>query len=187
MTFVPSLYEAFFAFLLVYLAVNVEISPGIFLNKFGILYGANASGKSNMLFAIQNVFDILYDSHTDISEKVSSAPPFELTKDKPTKMHITFYADAIRYDYDVEYLSNYIIKETLYYYPNGSKALFYERSFKGEGIQADIKFGDSLKIKAETQKTLKENTLNNHSVLSTYRKISLKEDIRPIAILFKLS
>ena len=165
--------------------LNVEISPGIFLNKFGILYGANASGKSNMLFAIQNVFDILYDSHTDISEKVSSAPPFELTKDKPTKMHITFYADAIRYDYDVEYLSNYIIKETLYYYPNGSKALFYERSFKGEGIQADIKFGDSLKIKAETQKTLKENTLNNHSVLSTYRKISRKEDIRPIAILFK--
>ena len=82
--------------------LNVEISPGIFLNKFGILYGANASGKSNMLFAIQNVFDILYDSHTDISEKVSSAPPFELTKDKPTKMHITFYADAIRYDYDVE-------------------------------------------------------------------------------------
>ena len=27
--------------------------------------------------------------------------------------------------------------------------------------------------------------MNNHSVLSTYRKISLKEDIRPIAILFK--
>lgn len=165
--------------------LNVEISPGVFLNKFGILYGANASGKSNMLYAIQNVFDLLFYSHTDISEKVSSAPPFQLTKDKSTKMHISFYADSIRYDYDVEYVMEHIIKETLYYYPNGSKALFYERTFKGEGIQADIKFGDSLKIKAETQKTLKENTLNNHSVLSAYRKISLKEDIRPIAILFK--
>ena len=165
--------------------LNVEISPGLFLNKIGIFYGANASGKSNMLFAIQNVFDLLFYSQTDISEQVSTAPPFQLSKNKSTKMHITFYAESIRYDYDVEYVKDHIIKENLYHYPNGSKALFYERVFKGEGIQADIKFGDSLKIKAETQKTLKENTLNNHSVLSTYRKVSLKEDIRPIANLFK--
>ncbi|MBR5657261.1 MAG: ATP-binding protein [Prevotella sp.] len=165
--------------------INVEISPGIFLNKFGILYGANASGKSNMLLAIQNIFDILFTSHTDIGDKVSSLPPFELTKEKSTKMHITLYANSVRYDYDVEYVAEYIIKEALYYYPNGSKALFYERYFKGEGIQANIKFGDSLKIKAETQKTLKENTLNNHSVLSTYRKVSFKEDIQPIADFFK--
>ena len=165
--------------------LNVEITPGVYLNKIGILYGANASGKSNMLFAIQNIFNILYNSQTDISEKVTTARPFELTKDKSTKMHITFYAESIRYDYDVEYFTDYIVKETLYYYPNGSKSLFYERTFKGEGIQAEIKFGQSLDLKVETQKTLKENTLNNHSVLSAYRKVSLKEDIQPIATLFR--
>ena len=165
--------------------LNVEIAPGVFLNKLGILYGANASGKSNMLFAIQNIFSILYESRNDINEEVSSAPPFELTKEQPIKMHVSFYADSIRYDYDVEYYKDHIEKEVLNYYPNGSKALFYERMYKGNGFQADIKFGDSLKLKARTQDTLRDNTLNNHSVLSTYRKVSMKEDVQPLASLFR--
>jgi AAA15 family ATPase/GTPase len=164
--------------------LSYEVSKGVFLNKLGILYGANASGKSNMLYAIQNIFGLLYRSQNDIMDRVSASPPFELTKDKPTKMHISFYAEAVRYDYDVEYFPDYIVKEELYYYPNNSKALFYERIFKEKGIQADIKFGTSLGLKVETQKTLTENTLNNHSVLSTYRKVSFKEDIQPIAKLF---
>lgn len=164
--------------------LSYEISKGVFLNKLGILYGANASGKSNMLYAIQNIFDLLYRSQTDITDKVKTAPPFELTKEKPIKMHISFYAEAVRYDYDVEYFHDYIVREELYYYPNNSKALFYERKFKNKGVQADIKFGTSLGLKADTQKTLIENTLNNHSVLSTYRKVAFKEDIQPITKLF---
>lgn len=34
----------------------VEISKGVFLYKLGILYGSNASGKSNMLVALNEVF-----------------------------------------------------------------------------------------------------------------------------------
>ena len=32
--------------------LSIEVSNGIRLNKIGIMYGANASGKSNMLSAI---------------------------------------------------------------------------------------------------------------------------------------
>lgn len=39
---------------------SVDMGNGIRLNKLGIIYGANASGKSNMLYALQSVFDILY-------------------------------------------------------------------------------------------------------------------------------
>lgn len=165
--------------------LSFEVAKGVFLNKLGILYGANASGKSNMLCAVQNIFDLLYQSRTDITEKVLSAPAFELTKDNNTMMHVSFYADAVRYDYDIEYCSDHIVSEKLYYYPNNSKALFYERTFKGTDIQADIKFGDSLGIKAKTREILSANTLHNHSVLSTYRKVLAGEDIQPIAKLFK--
>lgn len=165
--------------------LSFEVAKGVFLNKLGILYGANASGKSNMLCAVQNIFDLLYQSRTDITEKVLSAPAFELTKDNNTMMHVSFYADAVRYDYDIEYCSDYIVSEKLYYYPNNSKALFYERTFKGTDIQAEIKFGDSLGIKAKTREILAANTLHNHSVLSTYRKVLAGEDIQPIAKLFK--
>jgi hypothetical protein len=71
----------------------------------------------------------------------------------------------------------------LYYYPNKSKSLFYERSFVGENLQADIKFGSSLKLLVKTQDSIRENTLNNHSVLSVCRKAALKEDIAPFNIL----
>ena len=137
----------------------VEIVPGVFLNKLGVLYGSNASGKSNILFAIQNVFDILFSPRFDIADKVLSGPAFELTKDEPIKMHVSFYADSILYEYDVEYFKEYILKEQLYYYPNNSKALFYERNYQGDNKQASIKLGNSLNISAQTRNALIENTL----------------------------
>lgn len=36
-----------------------EVAPGVYLYKLGILFGANASGKSNMLFAMNQVFRLL--------------------------------------------------------------------------------------------------------------------------------
>lgn len=160
-----------------------EITDGVFLYKLGILYGANASGKSNMLLALNEVFRLLVLSKTDATKRISGCIPFSLTKDEPTEMHVSFYANGIRYDYYVRYNCKFIFNETLYYYPNNSKSLFYERSFVGDNIQADIKFGPSLRLLAKTQNSIRENTLNNHSVLSVCTKNSLKEDIVPFNIL----
>ena len=161
----------------------VEIAKGVFLYKLGILYGSNASGKSNMLKALNELFHILVSQKTDAKQKISGYLPFALTKDEPTQMHVSFYVNAIRYDYDVSFDGSRIISEVLNYYPNGSKALFYERSFVGDDVQADIKFGTSLKLLARTQDSIRENTLNNHSVLSVCRKAVLKEDIEPFTTL----
>ena len=156
-----------------------EVADGVFLYKLGILYGSNASGKSNMLTALNKVFRILVLPKSDASKKIYNSIPFALTKNEPIEMHVSFYANGIRYDYDVKFNEKYILNEALYYYPNKSKSLFYERSFVDENIQADIKFGTSLKLQVKTQESIRENTLNNHSVLSVCRKAALKEDIAP--------
>ena len=156
-----------------------EVSDGVFLYKLGILYGSNASGKSNMLIALNEVFRLLVQPQYDATEEIHGNIPFVLTKDKPTEMHVSFYADGIRYDYDVTFNDKYIISEVLNYYPNKSKALFYERTFVGENVQAHIKFGQKLELQPKTQDSIRENTLNNHSVLSVCRKSALKEDIAP--------
>ncbi len=156
-----------------------EIGNGVFLNKLAILYGANASGKSNLLLAIDEVFQLMISSKVNASEKVTGAYPFILTNNEPTLMHISFYAEGIRYDYDVEFNESNILKESMNYYPNGSKTMFYERSFVGNEVQADIKFGPSLKLQAKTQDAIRDNTLNNHSVLSVCNKNSFREDILP--------
>lgn len=99
-------------------------------------------------------------------------------------MFVSFYAAGIRYDYTISYHPSHIIKEELYYYPNRSKSLFYERNFVGYDSQCEIKFGTSIGIKAKTIRVLKENTLNNHSVLSTYGKVALPDDATKIASLY---
>lgn len=160
-----------------------EIAEGVFLYKLGILYGSNASGKSNMLIALNEVFRLLTMPKSDATKRINGSIPFILTKDNPTEMHVSFYANSIRYDYDVSFNDKYILKESLFYYPNKSKALFYERLFVGDNIQADIKFGPSLKLQIKTQDSIRENTLNNHSVLSVCSKAALKEDIAPFNVL----
>ena len=160
-----------------------EVAEGVFLYKLGILYGPNASGKSNMLIALNQVFRLLVLPKSDANERINRSIPFILTKDDPIEMHVSFYAKGIRYDYDVSFNEKYILSEYLYYYPNKSKALFYERHFVGENIQAEIKFGPSLQLFVKTQDSIRENTLNNHSVLSVCRKIALTEDIAPFNVL----
>ena len=156
-----------------------EITDGVFLYKLGILYGSNASGKSNMLIALDQIFHILIQSRHDATKGISGCIPFVLTKDEPIEMHVSFYANGIRYDYDVTFNEKYILKEVLNYYPNKSKALFYERTFVGENIQADIKLGQKLGLQPKTQDSIRDYTLNNHSVLSVCRKNALTEDIAP--------
>ena len=39
--------------------LTVEVKPGVRLLKTAIIYGANASGKSNLLFAIQTLWHLL--------------------------------------------------------------------------------------------------------------------------------
>lgn len=164
--------------------MSAEVSKGVNIGRVGIIFGANASGKSNMLKGMLNIFELLFIDRKDRNEKVYSEMPFALTKDKPTKMYASFFVNGIRYDYTISYLVSHIINEELYYYPNKSKSLFYERSFVDENSQCEIKFGTSIGIKAKTVRVLKENTLNNHSVLSTYGKVALPEDAAKLASLY---
>lgn len=154
------------------------------INKIGVVYGANASGKSNLLFAIQNVFELLFFPRQTRTDLVRAKDSFALTKDLPTKMFVSFYADNIKYDYEISFSKEYILSEKMDWYPNKSKSIFYERNFVSENSQAEIKFGPSLNISSKTKDTFLQNTLNNHSVLSTYAKNSFGPDAQPIANLY---
>ena len=62
--------------------------------------------------------------------------------------------------------------------------LFYERTFNGDNKQVSIKFGTNVGIKSKTIDALIQNTLNNHTVLSTYGKVALPDDAEPMAKLY---
>ena len=154
------------------------------INKLAVIYGANASGKSNMLLALLNVFELLFYPRENKTELVKTRRSFALCPNKPTQLHVSFYANHVRYDYTVSYKKEHIIDELLEWFPNGSKSLFYERKFVSDDTQAAIKFGQSLGMSAKTKDVFLQNTLNNHTVLSCFGKRSFEADAKPVARLY---
>lgn len=161
-----------------------EIKNNLRLNKFVILYGANASGKTNFLYAINTIWGRLFLPKYDKNETIPFHP-FALNKDKPTELYLSFYVDVIRYDYSIKYDKTRIISEKLEYAPNGVLSLFYSRTYVGDEVPPNIDFGRTLGLLAKTKDVFISNTLNNHSVLSTYAKVSVNEDAAQIRLLFK--
>lgn len=159
--------------------LTYEVKPNLRLLKMAIIYGANASGKSNLLKAIERIWSILLYPKISKDEKIKFNP-FALTSTLPTETSITFYLNSIRYQYTLSYNDKIIIYEKMEFAPNGVMSLFYQREFVGEDKVPTIKFGDLLGINAKSKKTLIDNTLNNHTLLSTYFKISI--DLEPFKI-----
>lgn len=158
--------------------VAVEVKPNVYINKLGIFYGANASGKSNVLYAMEALFLLLCAPQFDKDNLVVKYMPFALCADKPTHLGVVFYKDGVRYNYELSYCKTHIITEKLEYSPTRTNAEFYTREFVGIDKQPKIKFGDKLKMHAKTKNSIIEHTFNNHTVLSTIAKLSLKDDAR---------
>ena len=62
-----------------------EVAEGVFLYKLGILYGSSASGKSNMLIALNEVFRILVIPKSEATKRIDGSIPFILTKNDPLR------------------------------------------------------------------------------------------------------
>lgn len=156
--------------------VAVEVKPNVYINKLGVFYGANASGKSNVLFAMEALFYLLYAPQYDKSNEVAKYLPFALCKNKPTTLGVVFFRNGIRYDYEVSYCNTHIISEKLEFYPTRTRAEFYTREFIGIDKQPKIKIGGKTKVLSKTRNDIITNTFNNHTVLSTIGKTSLNDD-----------
>ena len=86
------------------------------------VYGANASGKTNLLYAIADIWDKLYRPCVSKDEKILFRP-FAMRRDEPTEMEISFFIKGVRYDYSIEYTGDAIIHELLEFNPNGVSSL----------------------------------------------------------------
>ena len=137
-----------------------------YINKLGLLFGANASGKSNLLKAIGSIFSILTSSRSDNQPLIPEYTPFVLDEGKPISLGASFYKGDTRYDYSVDYTHKTILSEQLYYYPNGKRVLFYSRVHQGEGVNAKINIGPSLGISDEIKEKITDYTVANKSVLA---------------------
>ena len=98
--------------------------------KSASIYGANASGKSNLFKILSYVIMMLKTSNSiDINTKLPIIP-FKLDDKyigKPSEFEVKLVIDGIRYVYGFKADMSKIYEEYLYYYPNGRQTKIFDR------------------------------------------------------------
>lgn len=128
--------------------------------KAAVIYGANASGKSNVLNAFWFMVNYVLTSHNQQLHKTIDRSPFKFDREmpaRPSSFEIIFTIGGIRYAYGFSVTDTAVTEEYLYYYPNGRQALIFERK-----NTKDFRFT----IDIDEQNMLKERTSANKLYLS---------------------
>lgn len=107
------------------------IEGGERLLKSALIFGANASGKSNFLTAVSFMKEMLFDSVKDISSNIAAkAIPFLLDASnikKPTEIEVVFIYEKLKYRYGLSILQGKVKEEWLYYTPSIRETKLFER------------------------------------------------------------
>jgi predicted ATPase len=136
------------------------------------IYGANASGKTNVLRAIEFLSEAVEYSHK-LWEPDSPIPrePFlndEESRQAPSEFEVDFLTNEIRYRYGLRVDSAVVLEEWLHAYPRGKKQTWFHRT-RGKPISFSAKMpGENRMVESLTRKNslfLSTAAQNNHKAL----------------------
>ena len=157
------------------------------LLKLALIYGANASGKTTVLKAL----DFLRDLVVNPKEKKTEVLRFEpflfdaQTPHLPTELSIEFVHQGVCYRYEVAFTRQAVISEALYI-DTFEKVLVYSRITDTEEQLSKISFGDTITIDKNAQQVLELNTLWNNTVLGGFLKTNINlEEFRRVTNWFE--
>ena len=113
---------------------NVMDWNGVPVLKSVGLFGPNASGKSNILKAIDFCCRMILNSHLYNEGTVFNFEPFKFDgwQNKTSKFMIDFVCEGIEYEYSFELTKTKVISESLYHYPLGRRAKVFLRAADGK-------------------------------------------------------
>jgi AAA15 family ATPase/GTPase len=151
---------------------------GLRLLKIILIYGANASGKTTILKALEFLRGIVLEPETKKTDELDFQP-FLFDSETPEQnsiMSIEFLANDTKYYYEVEFFKKAIVNEVLNFY-NPNKANVFKRNTDINNQFAEVKFGSKIKIDKTIEKNLEANTLWNNTVLGGFLKtnVDIKE------------
>jgi len=99
--------------------------------KSAVIYGANASGKSNLLNAVKFMKKFVFKSSKDmqIDEEIAVEPCIvaEGSQDKPSHFELNFFDNGVLYRYGFEVTTAAVTSEWLFFSPKGKEAKLFVR------------------------------------------------------------
>jgi len=133
-----------------------KVNQNFSLLKSAAIYGANASGKSNLILALYFMQSfVINSSKLQITDKIN-LEKFRLsseTEDKPSFFKIVFHLDNKIYEYSFEVTQERVISEGLSCTPKTRKTNIFSRE------KDKIKYSKSLLKGKDVKDLTKKNTL----------------------------
>ncbi|KHD04970.1 hypothetical protein PN36_23650 [Candidatus Thiomargarita nelsonii] len=135
------------------------------LLKTAVIYGANASGKSNLIKALWFMRHFVINSLESKSEEEIDVKPFELsteTLNAPSEFEISFLSQDVYYRYGFIIDKKRVHQEWLYYAPEEQELKLFERQFENAAytveLGKDFKEGEPL-VEFKRPKLTRERAL----------------------------
>ena len=169
----------------------VDIAPDLRLLKFGVIYGANASGKSNFIKGY-NFFSSFITRVPRSKSDHTGVMPFLLNKESKSdisEISLVFYlmdneSNPVKCVYNLRLKQAHVCSEMLVYYPTQQPAILFERSFE-DGVST-IKFGNKIKLSNAAKEEITLKCLPNMSVFAAYMQVNVNvPEIERILAYFK--
>lgn len=152
----------------------VTINENTRLLRFAIIYGYNASGKSNLLNALDFLSHFWFFKPKDLDSK-TGVVPFKLDKlsvDEPSCFELVFFVQDTKYWYQLELDQYQVYREKLSYYKTTQPIMLFERTLK-DG-QSDIQFNPKAeKIGAAAKEMISVNCLKNTSFFVARNQVNV--------------
>ncbi len=160
--------------------VYTHTKPKMRILKLAMLYGPNASGKTNLLLALDFLRKIVIKNSVNKEEKIDR-PAFALDKAKDTAFEITFIENDTLYEYNLVFDDYCIKSESLQYYPKGISRKVFSRVLK-ENLNDQTGFNYQYEwTNAELKKSQKEfleDTIHNQPILSKISSLKYEGPIQ---------
>lgn len=160
------------------LATGIKASPTLL--RSAVVYGANASGKSNLIKALQYMRGVVAESATVIQPgQTFSVQPFRLDSEfisQPTEFEITFLLDGVRYQYGFALTAQRIVSEHLLVYKAFKPQRWFDRHFDANTGKEIYAFGPGLK----GSKNVWEGATRANSLFLSMAVQLNSEQLRPV-------
>ncbi|BDT69821.1 hypothetical protein os1_40130 [Comamonadaceae bacterium OS-1] len=129
------------------LGTGLKAAPHVL--KSAVVYGANASGKSNLVKALQFMRGVVLQSAAlQPGQTFDRLQPFKLdatSGSQPTAFEVTFVLGGVRYQYGFAMDAQRIVGEQLLVYKAFKPQRWFERHFDAESGKDVYEFGSGLK------------------------------------------
>lgn len=138
------------------LKTNISTFKAEKILRSAVIYGANSSGKSNLIKALERMREVVLTSVRLNDSDELDYSPFLLsteTENQPTFFEIIFWQDSTRYRYGFEYNLKQIVNEWLFSGKSETKEKpLFIRTAEGIGVDAKFKEGEGNESKTNNNR-----------------------------------